>query len=393
MTGRKIIPVSHPVLAGNEKRYVLECLETGWISSIGRFISLFEDAFARYCEVPWAIACSNGTTALHLALAGLGTGPGDEVIVPTLTYVATANAVRYCGAQPVFADSEPCTMAIDPARIEERITPRTKGIVVVHLYGHPADMDPILEIARKHGLFVVEDAAEAHGALYRERKVGSLGNVATFSFYGNKIVTTGEGGMLTTGDADLSRRIRILRGQGMDPERRYWFPVVGYNYRMTNIAAAIGLAQMEQIDGFVEKRLQIACHYRRKLESLADFIDLPGEQPWARHAFWSYVVVLRESVGLGRDQLMKRLEGDAIETRPVFHCMHVLPPYCEPDGRYPVADRISNRGISLPMHGLLTEEDVSYIAERLGYWCQHAGGPPAQNDDPWSAPPSSAAAP
>ena len=262
MTDRKTIPVSHPVLGGNEKRYVLECLETGWISSIGRFIRLFEDAFGRYCEARHAIACNNGTTALHLALAGLGTGPGDEIIVPTLTYIATANAVRYCGAQPVFADSEPGTMTVDPARIEERITARTKGIVVVHLYGHPADMDPILEVARRRGLFVVEDAAEAHGALYRGRKAGSLGDVATFSFYGNKIITTGEGGMVTTNDAALSERIRILRGQGMDPGRRYWFPVVGYNYRMTNIAAAIGLAQLEQIYRFIEKRLEIACRYR-----------------------------------------------------------------------------------------------------------------------------------
>ena len=373
MADRKTIPVSHPVLGGNEKRYVMECLESGWISSIGRFIGLFEDSFARYCETGHAIACNNGTTALHLALAGLGTGPGDEVIVPTLTYVATANAVRYCGARPVFADSEPCTMTIDPARIEERITPRTKGIVAVHLYGHPASMDPILEISRRHNLFIVEDAAEAHGALYRGRKAGSLADVATFSFYGNKIITTGEGGMLTTNDGARSARMRILRGQGMDPERRYWFPVVGYNYRMTNIAAAVGLAQLEQIDSFIEKRLELASRYRRELEPLADFIELPSAQPWARHVFWSYVIVLRESVRLERDEFMKRLEADAIETRPVFYPMHVLPPYREPGVRYPVADWISRRGISLPMHGLLSEEDISYIAERVGRWCRHAG--------------------
>jgi perosamine synthetase len=373
MTDRKTIPVSHPVLSGNEKRYVLECLETGWISSIGRFIRLFEDSFATYCEAGHAVACNNGTTALHLALAGLGTGPGDEVIVPTLTYIATANAVRYCGAQPVFVDSEPVTMAIDPARIEERITPRTKGIMVVHLYGHPADMDPILEIARRHGLYVVEDAAEAHGSLYRGRKVGSLGNAATFSFYGNKIITTGEGGMVTTNDSDLNQRIRILRGQGMDPERRYWFPVVGYNYRMTNIAAALGLAQLEQIDGFVEKRLEIAAHYHRLLEGLQDFIELPSELPWARHTWWSYVIVLRDTVRMERDEFMRRLESDGIETRPVFYPMHILPPYLEPDGHYPVAERISSRGMSLPMHGLLNDDDVSYIAERLGHWSKYAG--------------------
>ncbi len=373
MTDRKTIPVSHPVLSGNEKRYVLECLETGWISSIGKFIRLFEEGFAKYCEAGHAVACCNGTTALHLALEALGAGPGDEVIVPTLTYVATANAVRYCGARPVFVDSEPCTMTVDAARIEERVTPRTKGIMVVHLYGHPADMDPILELARRRGLFVVEDAAEAHGALYRGRKAGSLGNAATFSFYGNKIITTGEGGMVTTSDADLSERIRILRGQGMDPQRRYWFPVVGYNYRMTNIAAAIGLAQLEQIDRFVERRLEIAGCYRRMLERFAGLIELPSEQSWARHAFWSYVIVLRESVKLKRDDFMKRLDGDGIETRPVFYPMHAMPPYLEEGARYPVADRISGRGICLPMHGLLNEEDVSYIAERVGHWCQSAG--------------------
>jgi perosamine synthetase len=370
MTDRKTIPVSHPVLAGNEKRYVMECLETGWISSIGRFIRLFEESFASYCEAGHAIACNNGTTALHLALAGLGVGRGDEVIVPTLTYIATANAVRYCGAEPVFADSEPLTMTIDPARLEERITARTRGIVVVHLYGHPANMDPILEIARRHGLFVVEDAAEAHGALYRGRKVGSIGDVSTFSFYGNKVITTGEGGMVTLNDAALDGRIRILRGQGMDPERRYWFPTVGYNYRMTNIAAAIGLAQLEQIDGFLQKRRELACHYRRHLKPLADFLELPSEQSWARHIYWSYVIVLRDSVPLDRDNLMQRLEADAIETRPVFYPMHVLPPYYERDARYPVADRISSRGICLPMHGLLNEEDIVYIAGRLGRWCR-----------------------
>jgi perosamine synthetase len=264
-------------------------------------------------------------------------------------------------------------MTVDVARIEERITPRTKGIMVVHLYGHPVDMDPVLDLARRRGLFVVEDAAEAHGALYRGRKVGSLGDAATFSFYGNKIITTGEGGMITTGNEELSKRIRILRGQGMDPDRRYWFPVVGYNYRMTNIAAAIGLAQLEQIDEFVKQRFEIADCYRRLLSASADRIELPCERPWARHAFWSYVIVLRDSVKLDRDEFMKRLDADGIDTRPVFYPMHVLPPYREADARYPVADRIAGRGICLPMHGLLSEEDVSYIAERVDHWCRYAG--------------------
>jgi len=208
MTEQKTIAVAHPVFGGNEKKYVLECLESGWVSSIGRFIPLFEENFARYCEVQYGVSCNNGTSALHLALAGLGVGPGDEVIVPTLTYVATANAVRYCGAEPVFVDSEQRTMALDVNQIERCITKRSVGIIAVHLYGHPADMDAVMEVARKHDLFVVEDAAEAHGALYRGRKVGSLGDAATFSFYGNKILTTGEGGMVVTSDKRLSDRLR-----------------------------------------------------------------------------------------------------------------------------------------------------------------------------------------
>jgi perosamine synthetase len=359
------------VFGGNERKYVLECLETGWISSIGKFIPRFEDAFATYCNTDYGVACNNGTSALHLALAALGTGPGDEVIVPTLTYVATANAVRYCGARPVFIDSEPRTMTLDPDLLESCLSQRTKGIIVVHLYGHPADMDPVLEFARRHGLFVLEDAAEAHGALYRGRKIGGLSDAATFSFYGNKIITTGEGGMITTSDRNLQKKLQILRGQGMDPNRRYWFPVVGYNYRMTNIAAAIGLAQLEQMDEFLETRYQLARAYDAQLASLADFIVLPSEQPWAKHAFWSYTVVMRDSLRLERDELMKRLESDGIETRPAFYPMHTLPPYREQTPVYPVADMISKRGISLPMHGLLSENDISYIAERLSSSCQY----------------------
>jgi perosamine synthetase len=335
---------------------------------------LFEESFARYCGTAHAVACNNGTTALHLALSALGLSAGDEVIVPTLTYVASANAVRYCGARPVFVDSEPRTMALDPARIEERITPRTRGIIAVHLYGHPADMDTISALARKHGLFVVEDAAEAHGALYRGRKTGSLGDAATFSFYGNKIITTGEGGMVTTSDARLEEKLRILRGQGMDPKRRYWFPIVGYNYRMTNIAAALGVAQLGQIDEFLEQRYRIAVQYHAILGELQDVLVLPSEEPWARHAYWSFVIVLRDSVKLGRDEFMQRLDGDGIETRPVFPPMHTLPPYHEPEGHYPVADRIASRGISIPMHGLLGEDDVAYIAERIRHWCRFAAG-------------------
>lgn len=372
MIERKTIPVAYPVLAGNEKRYVMECLESGWISSIGRFIGLFEEKFARFCEVPYAVACNSGTSALHLALTALGAGPGDDIIVPTLTYVAAANAVRYCGARPVFVDAQACTMNLDPGLLEAAVTDRTKGVIVVHLYGHPVDMDPILDLARRRGLFVIEDAAEAHGALYKGRAVGSLAHAATFSFYGNKIISTGEGGMVTTSDAALCDRIRLLRGQGMDPSRRYWFPVIGYNYRMTNIAAAIGLAQLEQVDDFLEQRRVLASTYQQHLMKIRNYLQLPVEQPWARQAFWSYPVILRDSVGMSRDAMMKALDEDGIDTRPVFYPMHTLPPYRDACGEYPVADRLSARGFCLPMHGMLTADDVLYISQRLMHWCERS---------------------
>jgi perosamine synthetase len=373
MNERKIIPVAQPALNGNEKKYVLECLESGWISSIGEFIGRFEESFAHFCGAAHAVASSNGTTALHLALAAMGAGPGDEIIVPTLTYIATANAVRYCGAQPVFVDSEAATMALDPDLLEAAVNERTKGIIAVHLYGHPAHMRPILEVARKHNLFVIEDAAEAHGALYEGRPVGSLADAATFSFYGNKIISTGEGGMVTTSDAGLRDRLRLLRGQGMDPERRYWFPIIGYNYRMTNICAAIGLAQLEQIDHFLERRRIIASTYQKYLAEVQDLIQLPSEQPWAKHAFWSYPIILGDSVAMCRDELMKVLEQDCIDSRPVFYPMHVLPPYSDAAGRYPIADRLATRGLCLPMHTLLTEEDICHISRRLAHWCKYSG--------------------
>jgi perosamine synthetase len=370
MREQKLIPVAHPVLKGNEKKYVLECMDSGWISSIGQFIGRFEESFARFCGVSHAVASNNGTSALHLALAALGTGPGDEIIVPALTYIATANAVRYCGANPVFVDSEASTMTLDPGLLEALVTERTKGIIAVHLYGHPAHMNPILEVARKHHLFVIEDAAEAHGAQYEGRPVGSLAHAATFSFYGNKIISTGEGGMITIDDAALRDRIRLLRGQGMDPDRRYWFPMVGYNYRMTNIAAAIGLAQLEQIDHFLERRRIIASAYGRCLAEVRDYIQLPSEQPWAKHAFWSYPIILCNSVVMCRDQMMNALEQDGIDSRPVFYPMHTLPPYSDAAGEFPVADRLGARGLCLPMHTLLTEDDICHISRRLAHWCR-----------------------
>jgi perosamine synthetase len=365
MTAEPFLPVAQPFLGGNEAKYVNDCLETAWVSSIGRYVEEFESSFASYCGVRHAVSCNSGTSALHLALKALGVGPGDEVLVPSLTYVATANAVTYCGATPVFVESEPATGNIDPADIEHRITSRTRGIVVVHLYGNPVDMEAAGRIARRHGLFIVEDAAEAHGARWRGEPVGSLADVGTFSFFGNKIVTTGEGGMVTTDDDELARRIRLYRGQGMDPERRYWFAVVGFNYRMTNIEAAIGLAQLEMIETHLSRRQAVREWYEIHLEELRPVLELPGSAAWAEPVNWLYTVVLRDGVAIPRDELICRLADDGIETRPVFVPVHLLPPYRDPAVTLPVAERLGERGLSLPTYAALTEDNVAHVAHAL----------------------------
>jgi perosamine synthetase len=359
------IALAEPIFDGNETRYVQECLDSGWVSSKGRFVSAFEDLFAEFCGVRHAIATCNGTSALHLALVGLGIGPGDEVIVPTLTYIATVNAVRYCGARPVLADCERNTFNIDPTAIAAKIGPRTRGIVVAHLYGHPVDMNPIRALAARHRLFVVEDAAEAHGAKYYGRPVGGLSDCAAFSFYGDKIITTGEGGMVTTNDDTLAGKLRLYRGQGMNPDRRYWFEVVGYNYRMSNVAAAIGLAQLERVGHRLDQRRDIAALYHKHLSRLADSVIPPATASWAQHAHWMYAVQLSDAVETGRDQVMATLDANDIETRPVFYPMHQLPPYAEAADGYPNANHRAARGIVLPMHGRLLPDDVTRICDEL----------------------------
>lgn len=358
------IMVAEPTLGGNERKYVLDCLDTNWISSNGKYIGMLESAFAEFCGSRHAIACNNGTTSLHLALVAMGLEPGDEVIIPTVTYIATANCVRYCHAKPVLVDVEPGTLNVDPSAIEKAITPKTKGIIPVHLYGYPADMDAINAIAKRHGLFVLEDAAEAHGATIGGRRVGSMGTAASFSFFGNKIVTTGEGGMLTTDDDDLAARMRLLRGQGMDPKRRYWFPVVGYNYRMTNIQAAIGLGQMERVNDKLAKRREIARWYDESLSSIARGLDLPSETAETRHSYWMYNIFVKDADEARRDSIMRHMDAAGIETRPVFYPMHVLPPYAE-KSRFPVADQWACRGINLPTHEGLTRADVARVTGAL----------------------------
>jgi perosamine synthetase len=362
----EFLPVAAPMLVGKEREYVLDCLESSWVSSTGAYISRFEDAFAEFCGVRHAVSCTSGTTALHLALLALAVGPGDEIIVPTLTFAATANAVRYCGATPVLVDCDPDTWTMNPEQVAAKTSPRTVGIIVVHLFGHPGNMGAIQEIADRHGLFVLEDAAQAHGAEYRGRKAGSMGRLGAFSFFGNKIITTGEGGMVTTNEADLAARMRLLKSHGMDPNRRYWFPVIGYNYRMTNVAAAIGLAQLEKIDWHLARRREVVGWYRERLQDVPG-ISWQAEKEWARHVWWMFTIILDDRLSVERDEVMARLAASGIDTRPMAYPLHQLPPHqhFSQGETFPVSDRLARRGMSLPTSARMTREQVIRVCDRL----------------------------
>jgi perosamine synthetase len=363
MTERRI-PVSAPDLSEREEEYVLDCLRSTWISSTGEYIGRFEQRFAELVGSKHALACNTGTAALHLALLGAGIGPGDEVIVPTLTYIASANAVRYCGADVRFADSLPDTWNIDPRHVERLIGPRTKAIVAVHLFGEPADLEPLAKLAEANGISLVEDAAEAHGGTYHGRGLGSIGEVGTFSFYGNKIVTTGEGGMVVTDDDDMASRMLQLRGQGQDFERRYWFPVVGFNYRMTNVAAAIGVAQLETFAEKIARRKEVADRYRSNLAATA--IAFQAQTEGGVAANWMVAVTLPVSDAEERDRVAKRLDENGVETRPFFYPIHTLPPYAESTKvSLPVAEDVAARGLCLPTSSVLSNDDVDRVCELL----------------------------
>ena len=358
-----MIPIAKPSLTGLEKRYLNEALASTWISSSGEFLDRFETEFASsVAGTDHALAVTNGTVALHLALAALGVGPGDEVIVPSLTYVATANAVRYLGASPVFADVTSDSWCIDPQAIASLITSRTVGVIAVHLYGHSADMDAINAVARAAGLWVVEDAAEAPFATYKGRPTGGLGDIATFSFYGNKVLTSGEGGAVTTNSADLADRMRLLRGQGMDPKRRYFFPVVGYNFRMTNLSAALLVAQLERSVEILAARHHVYEQYRQALSGVPGLRFQPRKE-WAQLSPWLFCVLIDASV---RQDLVSSMNADGIETRPFFIPIHTLPPHAG-SGRGPMAvtERLADEGINLPTYPDMSDEDVALVAGSL----------------------------
>ncbi|ANV88633.1 aminotransferase DegT [Picosynechococcus sp. PCC 7117] len=319
---------------------------------------------ADFCGTRYAIATSSGTTALHLALLSLGIGCGDEVIVPSLTFIATANAVSYTGARPVFVDSETETWNLDPDLIEQSITPQTKAIIPVHLYGHPCNLDPILEIANRYNLSVIEDAAEAQGALYKGKIVGGIGDLGTFSFYGNKIITTGEGGIVVTNRSDLAEKVRILRDHGMSSQKRYWHPVLGYNYRMTNIQAALGVAQMERVDGIIAAKKRIAQAYTTGLQNVAG-IQLPPEADWANSVFWLYSILIDDQAfEMDRDRLMEVLKSKNIETRPLFPPLHLQPIYNQGEV-LPIAEKLSKQGLSLPSAISMSNSDIQRTIEAI----------------------------
>ncbi|KUO39427.1 MAG: aminotransferase DegT [Hadesarchaea archaeon DG-33] len=361
----KMIPVCEPKLGKKELENVIDCIKTNWISSKGKYITEFEEKFSRYCGAKYGIATCNGTTALHLALASLGVKTGDEVIIPSFTMIATANSVTYTGAKPVLVDSEPMTWNMDPIKVEDKITKRTKAVMVVHAYGHPADMNPILEIAEKHDLHVIEDAAEAHGAEYKGKRVGALGDAGCFSFYANKIVTTGEGGMVITNDEKIAEMARLLRDHAFEP-KRFIHRYIGFNYRMTNLQAAIGVAQMELIDESVETRRRNAKLYNSLLKDTVG-ITLPPEAPWAKNVYWMYTVLIEDSFGIGRDELMKHLKERGIDTRSAFYPIHTQPVYAKRymGEKYPVAEEIGRKGINLPSGNTLTKEQIEFIANAV----------------------------
>jgi perosamine synthetase len=363
---RQIIPVSDPRLDGNELRYLTQCVQSNWISSAGRFVREFEETFARVVGCRYGVACSNGTTSLHLALVTFGLRPGDEVLMPAFTMIATANAIKYTGATPVLVDSERETWNPDPTRFEGAVTPRTRGIVVVHTYGHPVDMDPILELAARRGLWVLEDAAEAHGAAYRGRPIGSIGQAASFSFYANKIITTGEGGMITTNDPEFARLGRRLRDHAFSDERHFWHKYLGFNYRMTNMQAAVGLAQTERLEELVRIRRENAARYSARLRRIPG-LTLPVERPWAKNVYWMYGVVVEDAFGISRDELRRRLARRGIETRTFFIPIHLQPIYYElfRGQRFPVAEELCQRGLYLPSGATLTEAEIAYVCDAV----------------------------
>jgi perosamine synthetase len=360
------VPVNQPMLDGNEKKYLLDCIESGWISSEGPFIKEFEEKFAARVGRKHGIAVTNGTAAIDAAVDALGIGPGDEVILPTFTIISCILQIVRSGGVPVLVDSDPVTWNMDVNLIEAKITPRTKAIMVVHIYGLPVDMNPVLEIARRHSLKIIEDAAEMHGQTYRGKPCGSFGDISTFSFYPNKHITTGEGGMIVTDDDEIAETCRSLRNLCFQQQNRFVHERLGWNLRMTNMQAALGLAQLERLDEFVHLKRQMGLHYTKLLAGLPS-MQLPLTQiDYAKNIFWVFGIVLDERIGFGAKEAMRRLALESIGTRPFFCPMHIQPVLQRmglfKDQSYPVAERLYQQGFYIPSGTALTTKQIEQSA-------------------------------
>lgn len=363
-----MIPVCEPYIAGKELEYVSDCITSNWISSQGKYINEFEKGFAQFCGTEHGITTTSGTTALHLALVSLGIGENDEVIVPAFTMAASIFAIIYTGAKPVLVDCETRTWNIDVHQIEKKINKRTKAIMPVHIYGHPCDMDPIIDIARKHNLYIVEDAAEAHGADYKGRRIGSIGDANCFSFYANKIITTGEGGMIVTNNKELAEKARRLKDQAFSPAKRFLHTNIGFNYRMTNLQAAIGLAQLEIIDDLIQRRINNAHLYNSLLDNV-EGVTLPVQEKWVKNVYWMYSIMIEKKFGISRDDLAVKLKQKGVDTRAFFIPMHQQPAFLNlglfKGERYPNSEAISEKGMYLPSGSGLTKDHIESVCSTL----------------------------
>ena len=359
-----MIPVFNPSVGEEELRNVEDAIRTNWISSKGKYIPEFEEKFARYCDAKYGVTTTNGTTALHLALACIGIEPGDEVIIPNFTIISTALAVHYLGAKPIFVDVEEETGNIDVKKIEEKITPKTKAIMPVHIYGHPCDMDEINELAKKYKLYVIEDAAEAHGAEYRGKKVGAIGNIGCFSFYSNKLITTGEGGMIITNDEKIYKKAQSLKDLAFGKENRFEHEEIGFNYRMTNIKAAIGVGQMKKINIFLEKKIENAQLYNSLLKNIPG-IKIPFTKDYVKNSYWMYTIRVDPSFGISKNEMRKKLLEEGIDTRDYFFPLNEQPIFrklgISSNEEFPISKKLSNEGIYLPFGMDLKKEEIKYI--------------------------------
>lgn len=360
--GNMHISLAQPQLSGNEYKYLMDAFLSTWISSTGKYIKEFEDRFSEYCNMKYGVATSNGTTALHLALAALGIGEGDEVIVPDITFAATINAVLYTGATPVIVDVERDSWCIAPDEIEKAITSRTKAVIPVHIYGQPCNMDRICEIANNHHIFIIEDCAEAHGAEWKNKKIGSFSTISCFSFFGNKVITTGEGGMCLTNDPDLADRMRVFRDHGMSKERKYYHEVVGFNYRMTNLQAAIGVAQVERIDEILKWREQIEEQYREVMKDLKGIILQNNNLPNRKKIAWLVSILVEAKK---RDKILMSLKEKNIDVRPFFIPLSEMEIYKPFAKKCVISKEISEMGINLPTTTDVNKAIIKSIAEGI----------------------------